>query len=128
MVQDFKMFASMLKEHQLAQEKLKTEIHSKRVSAEKAVESLTENSVKELNDGIAKAYTNQHRLDAEARKLQANVNKLTKQTEQWMTLCSSLNGVIKDLGDISTWSKSIEDDVKFIAEAVEKSYRRPGSG
>lgn len=117
------MFASMLKEHQKAQEELKVEINNKRVIAEKAVENLTAKSVKELNDGIAQAYLNQHKMDNEARKLQANVAKLTKQAQQWMIVCNSLNGAVKDLGDISTWTKTIETDVKFIAGAIEDCYK-----
>lgn len=118
-----KMFASMLKEHQKAQEELKNEINSKRVIAEKAVESLTVKSVKELNDGIAQAYLNEHKLDNEARKLQANVARLTKQAQQWMMVCNNLNGAVKDLGDISTWTKTIQNDIKFIAGAIEESYQ-----
>ena len=113
----------MLKEHQRAQEELRSEINNKRVIAEKAVESLTANSVKELNEGVAQAYLNQHKLDSEARKLQVNVSKLTKQAQQWMIVCNNLNGAVKDLGDISTWTKTIENDVKFIAGAIEESYR-----
>lgn len=113
----------MLKEHQRAQDELKSDINNKRVIAEKAVESSTSMSVKELNDGIAQAYLNQHKLDTEARKLQVNVARLTKQAQQWMIVCNSLNGAVKDLGDISTWTQTIENDVKFIAEAVEESYK-----
>lgn len=121
------MFASMLKEHQKAQEELKVEINNKRVVAEKAVENLTANSVRELNDGIAQAYLNQHRMDNEARKLQTNIAKLTKQAQQWMVVCNGLNGAVKDLGDISTWTKTIETDVKFIAEAIEDCYKPASS-
>lgn len=117
------MFSSMLKEHQRNQEELKAEINNKRVIAEKAVENLTAKSVKELNEGIAQAYLNQHKLDNEARKLQANVAKVTKQAQQWMTVCNNLNGAVKDLGDISTWTKAIENDVKFVVNAIEESYK-----
>lgn len=113
------MYASMLKDHLRSQEDFKGVINSKRVAAEKAVENLTGESVKELNDGIAQAYLNQHKLDTEVRKLQSNVTKLTKQAQQWMIACNNLNGAVKDLGDISTWTKAIQNDIKIIAEAVE---------
>lgn len=117
----------MLRDHQKAQEELKVEINNKRVVAEKAVENLTARSVKELNDGIAQAYLNQHKMDNEARKLQANVAKLTKQAQQWMIACNGLNSAVKDLGDISTWTKSIEADVKYIAGAIEECYKPASS-
>lgn len=117
------MFSLMLKEHQKAQEELKNEINAKRVAAEKAVENLTVRSVKELNDGIAQAYLNEQKLDNEARKLQDNITRLTKQAQQWMIVCNNLNSAVKDLGDISTWTKTIQNDVKFVAGAIEESYR-----
>jgi hypothetical protein len=112
------MLAAMLKEHQRAQEDLKVEINNKRLIAEKAIENLTAKNVKSLNDDVSRAYMNQHRLDSEIRKLKANVNKLTKQAQQWMIICNNLNGAVKDLGDISTWTKTIENDVQFISNAI----------
>lgn len=117
------MYASMLKEHQRSQEEYKNAINVKRVAAEKAVENLTTESVKDLNSGVAQAYLNQHKLDSEVRKLQTNVTKLTKQAQQWMIVCNSLNGAVKDLGDISTWTKTIQTDIKFIVDAVEESCK-----
>lgn len=119
------MFSSMLKDHQRAQEELKVEINQKRALAEKAIEGLTSENVKKLNDGIARAYLNQHKLDSEARKLQANVAKLTKQAQQWMIVCNSLNNAVKDLGDVTTWTKTIENDVKFVTDAIEEARMPP---
>lgn len=118
-----KMFLSALKDHQREQEELKTEINNKRVIAEKAVEKLTADSVKQLNDGVAQAYLNQHKIDTESRKLQNNVANLTKQAQQWMIVCKNLNEAVKDLGDITTWTKTIQNDVQFIAEAIGESYK-----
>lgn len=113
----------MLKEHQREQEELKSEINAKRIIAERAVESLTSRSVQELNDGIARAYMNQHKLDTEARKLQGNVSKLHKQTQQWIAVCNNLNEAVKDLGDVTTWMNTIQKDVKFVTEAIEGYYK-----
>lgn len=112
----------MYKEHQKKQEKLRALIDSKRAVAEHAVEAVVSNTVNQLNEGIATAYCNQHKLDAEAKRLQTNLDKFTKQAQQWMILCQGLNTAVKDLGDISCWSQSIEEDVKFIAEALNNAY------
>lgn len=117
----------MLRDHRRAQEELKVEINHKRAIAEKAVENLTSKNVQQLNDGIARAYLNQHKLDSEARKLQANVAKLTKQAQQWMIVCNNLNGAVKDLGDIATWTKTIENDVRFVTDAIEEAHKPPRS-
>ena len=113
----------MLKEHQRAQEELKVEINNKRVVAEKAVENLTAKNVKMLNEDVSQAYLNQHRLDAAARELHSNVAKLTKQAQQWMIISKNLNTAVKDLGDITTWTKTIENDVKFITNSISESYK-----
>ena len=113
----------MFREHQKSQEELKNEINRKRVIAEKAVERLTTENVQALNDDISQAYLNQHKLDSEARKLQANVIKLGKQAQQWMAICNNLNGAVKDLGDIKTWTSKIEDDIKFISKTIEESVQ-----
>lgn len=117
------MFSAAIKDYQKEQEELKVEINNKRVAAEKAVEILTVKSVKKLNDGVAQAYLNQHKLDAEARKLQTNMATLTKNAQQWMVACNNLNAAVKDLGDINTWTKTIENDVKFVVRAIEDSHR-----
>lgn len=117
------MFATLLKQHQKDQDELKAEINIKRVAAERAVDNLTSNSIKDLNDGVAKAYMNQHKLDNQSRRLQANVSKLTKQAQQWMIVCNNLNSAVKDLGDITTWVQTLENDVKFIAKSVDECYR-----
>lgn len=117
------MFAALLKQHQKDQEEIKAEINIKRVAAEKAVDSLTTNSIKDLNDGIAKAYLNQHKLDNQTRMLQANVSRLTKQTQQWTTVCNNLNSAVKDLGDITSWVQTLENDVKSIISTVEDCYK-----
>lgn len=112
----------MLKEHQRSQEASRADISTKRAVAEKAIESLTAKNVKTLNEDVSRAYMNQHKLDTEARKLQANVHKLTKQAQQWMMVCNNLNGAVKELGDINTWTRTIESDVQSIANAISESY------
>lgn len=114
-----------MKEHQRAQEESRVDINNKRLAAEKAVENLTSKNVNALNEDVSRAYMNQHRLDNETRKLKANVNKLTKQAQQWMIICNNLNGAVKDLGDINTWTKTIENDIQFIASAIGESYKPP---
>lgn len=117
-----RMLSSMLKEHQRMQEDLRAKINNKRALAEKSVSDLTARNVKTLNDDVSRAYLNQHRLDTETRKLQTNMHKLTKQAQQWMIVCNNLNGAVKDLGDINTWTRTIENDVQFIAGAIGEAY------
>ena len=47
---------------------------------------------------VAQAYLNQHKIDAEVRKLQTNVSQFFKQTAQWLSLMEGLNNSVK-VGD-----------------------------
>lgn len=116
------MLATMLKQHQASQERLQAEVSKKRIAAENEAEKLAVKVVDDLNLDIAQAYLNQHTLDSETRKLQANINKLTKQMQQWMLTCNNLNASVKELGDVTSWSKSIDNDVKFISKVLEDVY------
>jgi len=44
---------------------------------------------------VSLAYTNQRRLDIEAKKLQANLNVLTEQTNEWLKLIEGFNHALK---------------------------------
>ena len=44
---------------------------------------------------MAQAYLNQHKIDAEVRKLQTNVSQFSKQTAQWLSLMEGLNNSVK---------------------------------
>jgi len=63
------MLSSMLKEHQAKQQARKDEVEQKRIDALCAVNQLTGALVDHLNEGVAQAYLNQRKLDAEAKQL-----------------------------------------------------------
>ncbi|XP_075237533.1 biogenesis of lysosome-related organelles complex 1 subunit 1 [Lycorma delicatula] len=117
------MLSSMVKEHQSKQAGRKEEQESKRKEAVAAASNLTHALVDHLNVGVAQAYLNQKRLDAEAKQLHQNANNFSKQTQQWLTLVESFSGALKEIGDVENWAKSIEDDMKVITCALEYAYK-----
>lgn len=116
------MLSSMLKQHLESQEVLRSQVNKKKLEAEQEAEKLAVKVVDDLNRDIAQAYLNQHTLDSETRKLQANISKLTKQIQQWMIVSDNLNSAVKELGDVTSWATSIENDVQFIATIIENVY------
>jgi biogenesis of lysosome-related organelles complex 1 subunit 1 len=79
--------------------------------------------VEHLNIGVATAYLNQKRLDAEAKNLHVAANNFSKQTQQWLTLIDSFSSALKELGDVENWTKIIEKDMHSITAALEVAYK-----
>ena len=75
------------------------------------------------NVGVAQAYLNQKRLDAEAKQLHTNATDFAKQTQNWLSLVRTFNDTLKDLGDVKNWAKSIEDDMRTVSSTLEYTYK-----
>ncbi|XP_030761881.1 biogenesis of lysosome-related organelles complex 1 subunit 1 [Sitophilus oryzae] len=117
------MLSSMVKEHH-AKQSVKKEIQeTKRKEACAAASDLTHALVDHLNVGVAQAYLNQKKLDAEAKQLHSSALAFSKQTQQWLNLVDSFSGALKELGDVENWAKIIEGDVRTITTALEIVYK-----
>jgi len=117
------MLSSMIKEHQQKQSQRKEDIEKKRQEALTAANEVTSALVDHLNEGVAQAYLNQRKLDAEAKQLQQNVTQFGKQTAQWLDLMEKLNKSVNELGDVENWAKSIEADMRLISTSLEYAYK-----
>ncbi|KAK5645547.1 hypothetical protein RI129_006847 [Pyrocoelia pectoralis] len=117
------MLSSMVKEHQVRQSAKKESQENKRKEAVLAASNLTQALVDHLNVGVAQAYLNQKRLDAEAKQLHASAISFSKQTGQWLNLVETFSSALKELGDVENWAKSIEGDVRTITIALENVYK-----
>ncbi|KAG5897840.1 hypothetical protein JTB14_011838 [Gonioctena quinquepunctata] len=117
------MLSAMVKEHQ-SKQVVKKEIQEvKRKEACAAANDLTQALVDHLNVGVAQAYLNQKKLDAEAKQLHISATNFSKQTQQWLNLVESFSGALKELGDVENWAKTIEGDVRTITTALEIVYK-----
>ena len=76
-----------------------------------------------LSSSVESAYNNQRQLETEAKQLQNNISRLTKQTQQWISMIDSFNHALKELGDVENWARSIETDMVAIASALEYAYK-----
>ena len=52
---------------------------------------------------VAVAYSNQKKIDAEAKQLQTNAATFARQTTQWLKLMEDFSGAMK-VGQFSIWS------------------------
>ncbi|XP_011314792.1 biogenesis of lysosome-related organelles complex 1 subunit 1 [Fopius arisanus] len=117
------MLSSIVKEHQSKQHARKELQEQKRKEAIQAANNLTQALVDHLNVGVAQAYLNQKKLDAEAKQLQQSATTFAKQTHSWLTLVESFSSALKEIGDAENWARSIEGDMRTIATALEYSYK-----
>ncbi|XP_056641009.1 biogenesis of lysosome-related organelles complex 1 subunit 1 [Diorhabda carinulata] len=117
------MLTSMVKEHQTKQVVKKELQEVKRKEACAAASDLTQALVDHLNVGVAQAYLNQKKLDAEAKQLHLSATNFSKQTQQWLNLVEQFSGALKELGDVENWAKTIEGDVRTITTALEIVYQ-----
>ncbi|KAK9718414.1 GCN5-like protein 1 (GCN5L1) [Popillia japonica] len=117
------MLSSMVKEHMSKQVAVKEGQETKRKEACAAASQLTQALVDHLNVGVAQAYLNQKRLDAEAKQLHASSTNFAKQTQQWLNIVELFSSALKELGDVENWAKTIEGDVRLITNALENVYK-----
>uniref|UniRef100_A0A1B6DY89 Biogenesis of lysosome-related organelles complex 1 subunit 1 n=1 Tax=Clastoptera arizonana TaxID=38151 RepID=A0A1B6DY89_9HEMI len=117
------MLSSLVKEHQSKQAVRKENQEVKRKEAIVAANALTQALVDHLNVGVAQAYLNQKKLDAEAKLLHQSATNFAKQTHQWLNLVESFNSSLKEIGDVENWAQSIEADMSTITCALEYAYK-----
>lgn len=95
----------------------------RRKEAIEASNELTQSLVDTLNVGVAQAYLNQKRLDAEAKQLHMGATNFAKQTHQWLQLIDNFSSALKELGDVENWARSIEGDMYVISQSLELAYK-----
>ncbi|XP_050434458.1 biogenesis of lysosome-related organelles complex 1 subunit 1 [Adelges cooleyi] len=117
------MLSAIVKEHQSKQAARKESQEIKRKEAVNASKELTNALVEHLNVGVAQAYLNQKKLDAEAKQLHQSAIVFSKQTSQWLSLIDNFNSALKELGDVENWTRTIENDMRNITTTLEYAYK-----
>ena len=69
------------------------------------------------------AYLNQKRLDSEAKQLHLNATNFAKQTAAWLLLIDRFNSSLKELGDVESWARTIESDMRAVSSTLEYTYK-----
>lgn len=120
------MLSRALKEHQAKQAQVKEHQESKKRDATVAVNEFSKLLVSALNSDVERAYNNQRALENEAKQLQVQVARFSKQTQQWVSMVENFNQALKELGDVENWARTIETDMTTIASALEYAYKGEG--
>jgi hypothetical protein len=84
-----------------------------------AVGEATGAAMDAINGGAATVWHNQQQLEAEARLLHQQAQRLSKQSAQWAQSYQGFHQALKDLGDVENWAKAIESDMAFIHSSLD---------
>ncbi|KYQ89706.1 GCN5-like 1 domain-containing protein [Tieghemostelium lacteum] len=116
------MLSKLVKEHQTHINKIKDENEVLRKEAINSIGTVTNGLLDSVNQGVASIFANQKKIENEARTLQTNTAKFSKQTSQWISLIENFNNSLKEIGDVENWAKTIENDMYNISNVIEYLY------
>ena len=84
-----------------------------------SVSTATDAAMDAINSGTTTIWHNQQQLEAEARLLDQQTERLAKQSAQWVSSYQGFHQALKALGDVENWAKTIEADMAFIHSSLE---------
>ena len=129
------MLARLYKEHQEKQTVLKVQQDNRRREVLNAVPRVTDALVTSVNQNVSEIFGNQRYIEREVQNLQAETERFTKQTQQWLACIDGFNNNMKELGDFESYAANIEGDMRTIATAIQMITQRsrqppkpPGAG
>eukprot|EP00727_Mastigamoeba_balamuthi_P003741 m51a1_g13364 putative biogenesis of lysosome-related organelles complex 1 subunit 1 (122) ;mRNA; f:1547-2049 len=95
------------------------EVERLRKLAVASTAAVTDSMIDSVNAGVAAVFANQRALDTEARTLQQQTARFSRQTHMWVTVAEQYNRAMKELGDIENWARVMEQDLLAITTALE---------
>lgn len=113
--------ASLIKEHNQSQTRLREENDKKRKKAKDSLLHVSRELVLNTNNDVVQVFHNQQVLEAEAKLLHTQAQRFTKQTTQWLNMFQTLNASLKELGDVENWAGHIHDDVQVVVKNVDQA-------
>eukprot|EP01125_Pyxidicula_operculata_P015546 TRINITY_DN5284_c0_g1_i1.p1 TRINITY_DN5284_c0_g1~~TRINITY_DN5284_c0_g1_i1.p1 ORF type:complete len:128 (+),score=33.58 TRINITY_DN5284_c0_g1_i1:17-400(+) len=111
--------AKLYKIHEEKKERRSEETEKLQKSVVTQVGNVTAQMVDSVNLGVATVFRNQQKLEMEARQLDKQANKLSKQSADWIKLLDDFNVALKELGDVENWSQKIENNMRDIVQVLE---------
>ncbi|KAA0186274.1 Biogenesis of lysosome organelles complex 1 subunit 1 [Fasciolopsis buskii] len=108
------MYATLYKEYLGAQNQHKVLLDYKRQSMLKAVDDLVTTMLYRIDDNVAKAYSNQRRLNSELKELYAKLNVFREQADAWCKVVGDFNKSLKELGDVENWASRMERETLIL--------------
>ena len=71
------------------------------------------------NREVLQVYSNQRELDKEVKMLRKETTDFVKETTKWVTMFQDFNKGMEKVGDVETWAKGIQMDLKMINDSLQ---------
>ena len=113
------MLSNLVKESKARRAALTAENERRKREATAAVADASNAAMDAINGGVATVWHNQQQLEAEARQLHQQAQRLSKQSAQWAESYQGFHQALKALGDVENWAKAIESDMAFIHSSLD---------
>ena len=84
-----------------------------------SVQKVSDALLTKVNTGVASVFANQKAIEGEAKALQTQSARLVKQTSQWVGAVDKFNAALKELGDVESWARAIEADLRDVAATLD---------
>eukprot|EP00030_Apusomonadida_sp_AF-17_P007598 a842044_354.p1 GENE.a842044_354~~a842044_354.p1 ORF type:complete len:138 (+),score=61.95 a842044_354:48-416(+) len=117
----------MVREQELRRKEAERLNENRRRAALVASSAVSDALLDTVNQSVVEIFNNQRALDVEAKQLHAQTSRMVKQTAQWVAAVEKFNLALKELGDVDTWARTIENDMRSIASTLEYVHSDAGS-
>ncbi|QDZ25396.1 GCN5-like protein [Chloropicon primus] len=114
------MFSGLLQEHQRKVAEYRAKVDKHRSEATQHANKLSDALVDTVNSGVAEAFQTQKVVEQEARSLQSQANKFSKQTQQWIAAITTFDNALKELGDFENYVRTLEWEIQTVSDALER--------
>merc|ERR1712194_177959 len=104
------MLSRAVKAHQQHQAQRIDRNEALRRDVKDAAHEFSEEMVDHVNGKVALMFNNQRKLEAGAKQLQHLTSRYAKQTQKRVQCVHSFNQALKEVGDVESWSRAIEED------------------
>lgn len=108
------MYNALLKDHRAKTAATRKQVDALKAASLQSCELVTAHLFAEVQAGVGAIYRNQRVLQTEAATLQAHTARFVRSSDKWLSLSSSLNTSLKELGDVHNWALTIQKDVRWI--------------
>ena len=89
-----------------------------------SIGAATDAAMDSINGGAATVWQNQQQIEAEARLLHQQSQRLAANTAQWVASYQGFHQALKQLGDVENWARAIESDMMFISSSLDGLQQR----
>ena len=111
--------SQLVEQHDRKRAENKVALERCKQEAMQKTQELSRGLLSALNNDVAQVHMNQHEVNRQVKLLQKETASFVRQTSQWLEMNAALNKKLEALGDVETWARNMEVDLRTVASALE---------